>query len=119
HDLKSNFIPSLLRTADGRIFAGTGNGLYEYDPHTDGFLQAPEIPGYVMVSCLFEDRQQTIWAGTHSNGVFYFNRRTGASGQLVNDRLNRNSLSTDYINAITGDHAGNLWIATEGGGLCQ
>jgi len=119
NDLKSDFIPSLLCTADGRIFAGTGNGLYEYQPDTDGFKRVPEIPGGVMISCLFEDRRQTIWAGTHSNGVFYFNRRTGASGRLVNDRNNRNSLSTDYINAITGDHAGNLWIATEGGGLCQ
>jgi ligand-binding sensor domain-containing protein/signal transduction histidine kinase len=118
-DMKSDFIASLLRSSSGRIFIGTGNSLYEYDPQTDGFKQAPEIPPGITISCLYEDRNQTIWAGTHSRGVYYFNRTTNEKGQLVNDLNNRNSLPTDYINGICEDHAGNLWFSTEGGGLSQ
>lgn len=118
-DMKSDFIASLLRSSSGSIFIGTGNSLYEYDPQTDGFKQAPEIPPGITISCLYEDRNNTIWAGTHGRGVYYFNRRTQEKGQLVNDLNNRNSLPTDYTNGIFEDHAGNLWFSTEGGGLSQ
>lgn len=118
-DMKSDFIASLLRSSSGSIFIGTGNSLYEYDPQTDGFKQAPEIPPGITISCLYEDRNNTIWAGTHGRGVYYFNRRTQEKGQLVNDLNNRNSLPTDYTNGICEDHAGNLWFSTEGGGLSR
>jgi len=118
-DLRSDFIASLLRSSSGRIFIGTGNSLYEYDPQTDGFVKAPEVPPGITISSLYEDRNKTIWVGTHGGGVYYFNREMQIKGQLVNDLTNRNSLPTDYINGIFEDHAGNLWFATEGGGLSQ
>ena len=118
-DLRSDFIASLLRSSSGRIFIGTGNSLYEYDPQTDGFVKAPEVPPGITISSLYEDRNKTIWVGTHGRGVYYFNREKQIKGQLVNDLTNRNSLPTDYINGIFEDHVGNLWFATEGGGLSQ
>lgn len=118
-DLKSNFIASLLHTSAGRIFIGTGKALHEYDPATDGFKQAPEVPGGFTVSCLYEDHNGTVWAGTHGMGVFFFNRTTHTKGHFINDLNNPNSLPTNFINAICEDSAGNMWLATEGGGLCR
>lgn len=117
-DLKSNFGLSFLKTGKGDIYAGTGNGLYRYDPSSGGFDMIPAVPLRTNIATLLEDRHQTIWAGTHGEGVIYFNPVTGETGHLLNVPGNTNSLSANTINALHEDSRGFLWFATEGGGLC-
>lgn len=119
HELKSNFIVSLLQTSAGAIYAGTSNCLFKYDPSTDGFTRIAAIPDGTFVSCLLEDKTRTIWVGTHDRGIYFFNPYTNVSGHFENDTGNANSLSANTVNAIYEDAGQQLWLGTEGGGLCR
>jgi ligand-binding sensor domain-containing protein/signal transduction histidine kinase/DNA-binding response OmpR family regulator len=118
HELKSNFIVSLLQTRSGNIYAGTSNSLFQFNRASDGFTQVPQIPAGTFISCLLEDKTKTIWAGTHDRGIYYFNPATNAWGHFENQPTTENSLSSNTINAIYEDDEQNLWLSTEGGGLC-
>ncbi|MGN6437892.1 MAG: ligand-binding sensor domain-containing protein [Agriterribacter sp.] len=118
-ELKSNFVVSLLRCRDNSMYVGTSNGLYLYNPLTDGFKRFSNEEAGVFIASLLEDHSGTIWIGTHDMGVFSFNPATGAQKHFVNDRNNKNSLSTNTVNAIYEDRRKNIWFCTEGGGLCR
>lgn len=118
-DLKSNFVVCLLHTSTGEIYAGTSNSLFKYDPVANGFDNAADIPANIFISCLFEDYNKTVWIGTHDRGLYYYNPVTGDKGHFVSNVLNKNSLSTNSVNAICEDSQNNLWLSTEGGGLCK
>lgn len=119
NDLKSNFVVSLLRTRNGKIYLGTSFGLYTYNSLLDNFSIPKEISEQMFVACLIEDHEGTIWAGTHGRGIFYVNPRTGEKGHYENEPDNITSLTSNIVNAIYEDSEHNLWFATEGGGLCQ
>lgn len=119
YDFKSNFIVCLLQTKNGNIYAGTSKSLYRYNATADGFIPPDEVPQDIFVSCLLEDHSGTVWVGTHNNGIYYFNPYTKEKGHLTNDPKDKNSLTTNTINALYEDRFHNLWFSTEGGGLCQ
>lgn len=119
HELKSNFIVSLLQTSAGDIYVGTSNCLFKYNPSTDDFTRMEPIPGGSFVSCLLEDKTKTIWVGTHDRGVYFFNPYTNQSGHFENDHGSKNSLSSNTVNALYEDAEQHLWLGTEGGGLCR
>jgi ligand-binding sensor domain-containing protein/signal transduction histidine kinase len=119
NDLKNNFIITFLQTRNAELFVGTGGGLYKYDAGTRGFLRQPEIPDNVFVSCLVEDHEGTIWMGTYDRGLYYLNPATHQTGHFLNDPVSKYSLPANSINALYADSHDNLWLATDGGGLCQ
>ncbi len=119
NDLKSNFIVSLWQTKNGDIYIGCSDALYKYLPPTDNFERCEEVPPNIFISCIMEDHEGNVWAGTHEQGVFYFNSVTKQKGHFKNEPNNNNSLTTNTINALYEDSFNNLWFATEGGGLCK
>lgn len=119
NDLKSNFIVSMLQARDGTIYLGSSYSLYKYNRNTDDFAMLDVAPRGSFISCLAEDHGGTIWLGSHSNGIYYFNPSTGEHGNFRNEPNNKNSLTTNTVNSIFEDSFHNLWFSTEGGGLCQ
>ena len=119
NDLKSNFIVSLLQTKAGKILVGTANSLFEYDNKMNGFEPVNEIASGLFISCMLEDKDHTIWVGTHDKGIYYYNSITNTKGHFETEPTNNNSLTTNTINAIFEDDNQNLWFSTEGGGLCK
>lgn len=116
---RNDFIVSLLQTRSGEIYLGTGLGVYRYRRSTDDFELVKELPEYEFIACLTEDHTGTIWAGTRKHGAAFYNPITKQSGQVSNDPNNTNSLSVNDLNAICEDRQHNIWIATEGGGVCR
>ena len=117
--LKSNFVVSLLQTKSGEIYVGSGNSLFKYDAPSNGFDPVSETPPGLFISCMLQDHDNTIWAGTHDRGIYYFNTVTKQKGYFINEPGKANSLTANTINAIYEDGKHNLWLATEGGGLCK
>jgi ligand-binding sensor domain-containing protein/signal transduction histidine kinase len=116
---RNNFIVTLLQSRRGDIYVGSGQGIYLYKKATDEFEWLKETPDGHFISCLTEDHTGIIWVGTHDRGLLYYDPPTRHWGQLKNNPADTNSLSIDDINAVYEDNKQNLWIATEGGGLCK
>jgi ligand-binding sensor domain-containing protein/signal transduction histidine kinase len=121
HDntFRNNFIVTMLQSSHGDVYIGSGGGVYLYRKQTRDFEWLHETPDGDFISCLTEDHAGIIWAGTHNKGVLYYDPPTRRWGQLQNNPNDTNSLSINDINAVGEDSHHNLWIATEGGGLCK
>ncbi len=118
-DIKSNFIYCFLRHSRNDLYMGTTNGVYLFSPRSETFQRPPELAGAHNVRSVIEDHNGVIWAAAFGQGVFWFNTLTHKSGQVQSMASNTNSLSDNNVNALFEDSAGNLWFATEGGGLCK
>lgn len=119
-DLKQNFIVTLLKTKSGHRYIGTSSAVYKYDPVADGFDRVTAIPEFMFISALLESHDGTIWITTHNRGLFHYDPLTDqVTANYINDPNNNNSLSNNTINSIYEDNKHNLWIGTEGGGLCR
>jgi len=118
HELKSNFVLTIIRSKSGDIYLGSSNGLYRYNKKNDNFDRPGNLPEPVFVAGVMEDHQQTIWVATHGLGVYYFNPHTGEQGNFRNNPNDSNSLTINTTNAICEDSNNNIWISTEGGGIC-
>jgi signal transduction histidine kinase len=121
HDFtfRNNFIVSLLQSRRGEIYVGSGLGIYRYSKSTGDFEWLKETPDGQFISCIAEDHAGIIWAGTHARGLLYYDAATRRWGSLQYKANDTNSLTIDDINAVCEDSKQNLWIATEGGGLCK
>ncbi|MDR6941659.1 ligand-binding sensor domain-containing protein [Mucilaginibacter pocheonensis] len=112
--LKSNFIYSIYRTRTGRVFLATGHGLFEYDYNTRNFKMHKEIPDLFYTE-IMEDSAGTIWAGTYSNGLYYFNPKTAIGGKLHYLKKKDSSLNNDRVNVIYEAGDNSIWFGTERG----
>jgi ligand-binding sensor domain-containing protein len=66
------------------------------------------------VQCILQDSRGYMWFGTEDG----LNRYDGYSIKVYRtDPSKPNTLSSDFIKDIVEDSAGNLWVATWGGGL--
>ncbi len=116
-DLRSNFIFSLYKTVSGLILVGTTAGVFEYNKQQDIFIPVPALNGYTYN--ILEDHAGVWWSATIAEGIKYYNPRTTESGSFTFNPAVNNSLSNNMVNSLYEDDQHNLWIATEGGGVCR
>lgn len=110
---------SLLEDSKNRIWIGTNNGLYRYDPRdgkTTRFINDPHVEGSIsdnVVKSLLQDRNGEIWAATLSG----LNRLLPGDHFEVfrHEADSPGSLSSDALFAMQMDPDGKLWIGTENG----
>ncbi|WP_187774963.1 hybrid sensor histidine kinase/response regulator transcription factor [Pedobacter sp. BS3] len=115
--LSSNIIYSIYQDKDNTIWVGTVYGLNIYNPQTDSFIRINDMgldSGYIYD--IYEDNVHNIWFATYNYGLFVKNKRSGKWRHYMADGKTH-SLSSDRLTCMLDDHAGNLWIGTDGGGL--
>jgi hypothetical protein len=115
-DLRSNFILSIYRTREGKILIGTPAGVFRYQASQDNFVAIPQLSGYTYN--VLEDKKGVYWSATISEGIKFYDEKSGKSGSYRHDEKNKNSISNNMVNSLFEDSDQNLWIATEGGGAC-
>lgn len=115
----SDYVMSFTEDNAGNIWAGSwSGGLSRISP--DGKVTPFDYPQLceAPLVALHADRTGTIWAGTRGNGLFRIKPKVDT---LDIYRFSKHpvkteeGISNDFINAIYEDHAGLLWIGTEGG----
>ena len=109
---------------DGSVWVGTYNGITVVDMKTkkSSFLSAdfsnPHSLSHKSVYDILKDKQGTIWVATYFGGISYTQSITNQyrfysmDVERFSSRTNRNLLTQ-----MAEDTEGNLYLATEGGGL--
>lgn len=122
--LASDAIFALLREGE-RLWVGTyGAGLARLDPgkQTVEYFTSDAANKATMssdnVTALHQDRTapEFLWVGT-ADGLNRFDKRNGRVERFLHDPAKPGTLSHQHITDIYEDRAGQLWIATWGGGL--
>jgi signal transduction histidine kinase/CheY-like chemotaxis protein/ligand-binding sensor domain-containing protein/HPt (histidine-containing phosphotransfer) domain-containing protein len=111
-----NHILSVLEDGAGQVWAGTGGGLYRYDPQSQNFVEhnfdpRPETRGTLTrVLAIHEDRKGTLWLGTPDG----LHRLESSAGPFATFST-KDGLPDISVRAIREDRNGNLWLGTAKG----
>ncbi|OGD26556.1 MAG: hypothetical protein A2V57_05625 [Candidatus Aminicenantes bacterium RBG_19FT_COMBO_65_30] len=110
---QEEFFLSVLATAEGITFLGTGHGGKVYRIGKDGkgevWFQAPEMD----VTCLVQDRKGMLYASTSPNGRIYKITDKGKGEEFFNP-------AEKYVWDLLFLDSGELWAAVgESGGIYQ
>ena len=110
-------VRKLAQNDDGTMLAATNRGLVRIDASLKASLIAGSELTHKAVFSFARDHANELWIGTQ-HGV---NRRDAAgniTGFLASEAL-PGSISGNLIPDMLCDHEGNLWIASDDGGLMQ
>ena len=114
HDL-SDRVYNAYKDRNGVLYFITDAFLKIYVPEEDQFksFYVEGMPTYFLITCMYEDRKDNLWFGTHHGGLYKYNRQDNYF--RVFDL--RDGLSYNWISDITEDKHGDTWVGTWGGGI--
>jgi serine phosphatase RsbU (regulator of sigma subunit)/ligand-binding sensor domain-containing protein len=123
---KATNIFSLYEDKTGKIWIGSQNGLYNYDPHNKIFneinlFKKEKNPG-IYTNAVFGIRQESdgfLWIGSAGNGIFRYNMNTAEVVKLNQSELPNSVHISDSFWKFYKDEFGILWIATQNNGLLK
>ena len=120
--ISDKFVYSIIRDAEGGIWAGTWFGGLNYcAPGGEQFVRKAmsDLAGggeNCIVSCFCEDDDGTVWAGSDNGGLVHYSPSADACLERFTPWANRNKLSSNNIHALCKD-GDTLWIGTYSGGV--
>ena len=117
--IRSQAVSALFFDNDNVLWLKTESYLERFDQDSGFFIAYkhyydPKTPGILNSSNILEDINGFLWFGT-KDGLFSFNRESGAIKHYFNDPLNPLSLSNNQVRALYEDKNGVLWIASSEG----
>ncbi|HEV2331069.1 MAG TPA: two-component regulator propeller domain-containing protein [Verrucomicrobiae bacterium] len=104
---------ALFESQDGRIWAGSGNGLGCWNGQQWKLYTTADGLSGNAVSAIAEDSAGHLWVGTEGSGLNYFD-----GGRFVSYRTT-NGLPGDDISCLYVDSDGVLWVGTGAHGLAR
>ncbi|MFZ6768205.1 two-component regulator propeller domain-containing protein [Undibacterium sp. Di26W] len=112
-------IQSMLQDRQGYMWFGTQGGLHRYDgTKVIFFRHEPGRPNSLAdnwVWALYEDNKGRMWVGTRSGGLHRYDPATESMVRYRRDAIDIRSSAGSQIQAIVGDGAAGLWLATGDG----
>ncbi len=120
--LPQNTVFSIVQSREGYIWFGTFEGLVRFDGLRFTIFDHSNTPEMTdnWITALYEDRDGRLWIGGGSDRAYTPNSsNVGMLLMLQNGKFTsygiRDGLSNSFINAITEDKDGHLWIGTRNG----
>lgn len=109
----------LIQTSQGRMWLSASSGLYSFDEKRHHWARAPVQGTTPSFSCLTEHADGTLWAGTHSRGL-YRKLPSDSTFQPFTSFNGRRELASDlYILSLMTDRRQRVWVGTYGQGVYQ
>jgi len=111
---------TMLEDSKGRMWIGTGYGLYLFNSAAEKFTRYNNKPGISSslhaddVRALLEDKYGTLWVGTNGGGL---NKYVDSTDSFISF-TEKEGLPNNVIYAILDDNQGMLWLSTNKG-LCR
>ena len=105
---------ALFQSRDGRLWAGTQNGLAQFDGQTWKLFTTRDGLSQNIVRALAQDAAGNLWIGTENQGLDLFK-----DGKFTPYRAAENGLPGDDISCLYADKDGVLWVGTSGHGLAR
>lgn len=97
----------------GDLFlVATTRGVFRYNASSDSFEHMSQFPD-ALIQSLYRDHDGIVWAGTGSNGLYFYDPSTGSYGKFDKDVIFPNE--DHSINDIIEDGERQLWFATHDG----
>jgi ligand-binding sensor domain-containing protein len=114
-------IESLVTTGNGRIWAGSRNGLFWID-RSFYFERVTQLPTDVRIRSLYVDHLKQLWIGTENAGLFVIVNPNDNEQKLIIKNFRHTpkypfSINEGTIYAITQDSYRNIWVGIENGGV--
>jgi signal transduction histidine kinase/ligand-binding sensor domain-containing protein/DNA-binding response OmpR family regulator len=111
----SNYFRVIRSDPSGRIWVGTNNGLFVYNPKNNlaekVILPQSSSTNQEIWEIVFDD-DGTVWTGTYASGMYTVNPASLEARHLVIDPNNDRS---NTVRSISKDRNGKYWIGTRGG----
>jgi ligand-binding sensor domain-containing protein/signal transduction histidine kinase/DNA-binding response OmpR family regulator len=114
--LHDNTVFSITKSPKGDLFFGTIRGLCRFNRSSRQFEYIKGVPAILINDVVFDTRGN-LWLATQTNGVYLLKK--GSRHWLNFRRSNGSGLTTDKILSIFEDSEGQIWLPTQGGGLCR
>jgi signal transduction histidine kinase/ligand-binding sensor domain-containing protein/DNA-binding response OmpR family regulator len=114
NSLSHNQVHAVHVDSDGLVWLGLNGGIFQvFDPSDESFHDFPEIGNIVNV--IFEDSHQRIWTA----GSFGLNCLDRKTQTLVDISHLTQGIEEHlyYVNWITEDSKGNIWLCTSSSGI--
>ncbi|MDL2255223.1 response regulator [Parabacteroides sp. OttesenSCG-928-K15] len=113
-------IYKIERTQDGSIWMATtdNRAFIQFSAEGKRIGTIETDAPIASTRCFHELRENVFLIGTHLAGVLYYDKARGELIRFTTSLVPPYHFPNDYITAILPDTAGNIWIATHGGGLC-
>ncbi len=116
YSLSNDIVSRLLVDRNGTLWAGTKGALDHFDAATERFttykFESHEDLSYVE---LVEDRDNTLWLGTDTAGLYHFDRATGRVTMYQTGMNRPGTLSDNRVNSVHFDASGTMWLGTQNG----
>jgi diguanylate cyclase (GGDEF)-like protein len=112
-------VSTLFEDKQGRIWAGTQNGLARYNPTSNDFtvFVAPAGPtNRGIIKAIISDGKAGMWLASWG-GLQHFDPASGKFTVYAHDPKQPGSLASNDVNALALDSKGGIWAATWPGGL--
>ncbi|MFM9947175.1 MAG: response regulator [Saprospiraceae bacterium] len=120
--LSQGMVFDILQTRDGFLWIATKGGLNRYDGYNfkvwDNDPKNPYSSIESIVTTLFEDSRNWLWAGYGKECVQLFDRKTDRFYRFNLPKSANHNNQTEYdIRQITEDRHGHIWIVSRVGGV--
>ena len=112
-------VAAIYEDQQGRIWAGTQNGLARFNPDTNDFTLFAPANGpknHRIIKNIISDGKNGMWVGSWG-GLQHFDPNTGKFEVYAHDDADPSSLASNDLNGLALDARGGVWAATWPGGL--
>ncbi len=107
---RNQMLHSFCEMPDGRLWAGSDNGLLVYDPQTQLFTDAqPAIPQEINV--LMPDGDD-LWIGTRHDGIYVLNTQNRQLRHYQYSASTPYTVTSNEINALLRTSQGDIYVGT-------